>query len=241
MEQLTMNVSNSPALTEAHRSHRAALAAHTASAAAFERAKRLESDAQARLTQLHQAATDAERAYGDQLAAAIAKGNKSAATLPPLETDNHRSVEMESARFHATISANAAMSLETRHAQATSELREAESKLEDAAHAQIDSEALALAEKIIDFEKQAVSLREQLFGLDTAFHGLNSRPDQAWRTPTRVTIALSEPGMFDGPRYAPGMQAINGPHVARIEQARAEWLDRLAQLMTGVTDSSKAA
>lgn len=236
-----MNVSNSPALTEAHRSHKVALAAHTASAAALDRARHLESDANTRLTQLQQATTDAERAYGDQLAAAIAKGGKSAATLPPLETDNARSAEMESARFHATISANAARSLETRHAQATAELREAQSKLEDAVHAQIDSEALALAEKIIDFEKQAVSLREQLFGLDTAFHGLNSRPNQAWRTPTSVTVALSEPGMFDGPRYASGMQAINGPHVARIEKARAEWLDRLAQLMAGSSDSSKAA
>jgi hypothetical protein len=240
MEQLTMNVSNSPALTEAHRSHRAALAAHTASAAAFERAKRLESDAQARLTQLQQATTDAERAYGDQLAAAIAKG-KSAATLPPLETDNARSVEMESARFHATITANAARSLETRHAQATDELRTAESKLEDAVHAQIDSEALALAEKIIDFEKQAVSLREQLLGLDTAFHGVNSPPNQPWRSPTRVTVALSEPGMFDPPRYASGMQTAKGPHMARIEQARTEWLDRLAHLMAGGSDSSKAA
>ena len=228
------------ALAEAHRSHRAALAAHTASAAALERAKRLESDAQARLTQLHQATTDAERAYGDQLAAAIAKG-KSAATLPPLETDNARSVEMESARFHATITANAARSLDTRHAEATAELRETESKLQNAVHAQIDSEALALAEKIIDFERQAVSLREQLLGLDTAFHGLNSRPGQAWRTPTKVSVALSEPGMGDPPRYAPGMQSINGPHMARIEQARAEWLGRLAQLMEGVADQSKAA
>jgi hypothetical protein len=240
MEKSIMTNTYPAALAEAHRTHRTARTRHAASAAALEKAKRLEADAQARLSQLQQANTDAELAFGDQLAAAIASG-KSAPSLPPPKTDDVRLTEMESARFHATITANAAKSLAIGHAKTTDELREAASNLEAAVHAQIDSEALALAEKIIDFEKQAVSLREQLLGLDTAFHGVNSRPNQPWRSPTKVTAASSEPGIFDPPRYAPGMQAINGPHRSRIEQARVEWLGRLAQLKAGVTDSSKAA
>jgi hypothetical protein len=227
-----MTNSNLDALSESHKSKAVATDRLASAADALAKANRMQADASARVDKLEQAHTATELAHGETLAAAIVNG-RATATLPPAAPDTAHAATLQAARHHSTITANAVRSLHTAHARADDEYKATEAAVRDATYAVVDSEAAELAAQIIDLEKQAVSLRERLFGLAETFDGPNTPPSERRGLAMGAIQALNGPGLFDPPRYAEGMRLLHGPHKARIESARLEWIERIAQLKAG--------